>query len=230
MAQFHFVEDYERYVAKLVSTYPLDEAMSHAVGGGPYDLFGQIEVQMLRLAGLREGMRVVDLGCGSGRLACALHAAEDISYLGIDIVQVLLDYAKSMAPKYEFVMHRGLSIPQPDRSADIVCAFSLFTHLLHAESYIYLEECVRILRPGGWIVFSFLEFAEPSHWSVFAHTRQAVQDRMSEHLNMFIERDAIETWAVHLGLEMDRFIAAASRVLDGHALGQSVAVLRKPGT
>lgn len=228
MAQFHFVEDYERYVAKLVSTYPLDEAMSHAVGGH-YELFGRIEAQLLRMAGLRKAMRVVDLGCGSGRLASALHASEDISYLGIDIVQVLLDYAKSRAPKYEFALHRDLSIPQPDRSADIVCAFSLFTHLLHAESYIYLEECVRILKPGGRIVFSFLEFAEPSHWSVFAHTKQTVQDRTSEHLNMFIERNAIETWAVHLGLELDRFIAADSPVLDGHALGQSLAVLRKPG-
>jgi ubiquinone/menaquinone biosynthesis C-methylase UbiE len=227
MAEFHFVADYEKYVAKLVSTYPIDEAMAHAVGGH-YELFGLIEAQILRATGLRKGMSVVDLGCGSGRLASALHASEDISYVGIDIVQALLDYAKSKAPRYEFVLHRGLSIPRPDASTDIVCAFSLFTHLLHAESYIYLEECVRILKPGGKIVFSFLEFAEPSHWNVFTHTKNTVQARTAEHLNMFIERNAIETWAKHLGLAVDRFIDATSGVANGHALGQSVVLLVKP--
>jgi ubiquinone/menaquinone biosynthesis C-methylase UbiE len=227
LAEFHFVADYEKYVAKLVDTYPIDEAMAHAVGGH-YELFGRIETQILREAGLRKGMSVVDLGCGSGRLASELHATEDISYVGIDIVQQLLDYAKSKAPRYEFVLHRDLSIPRPDASTDIVCAFSLFTHLLHAESYIYLEECVRILKPGGKVVFSFLEFAEPHHWSVFAHTKKTVQDRSAEHLNMFIERNAIETWAKHLGLSVERFIAATSPVGNGHPLGQSVVMLVKP--
>jgi hypothetical protein len=32
MAEFHFVADYEKYVAKLVDTYPIDEAMAHAAG------------------------------------------------------------------------------------------------------------------------------------------------------------------------------------------------------
>src|SRR5689334_18149121 len=148
MAQFHFVEDYEKLVAKLVRSHPLDEAMAKAVGGD-YHLFGRIEAELLRIAGLRPGMRVVDLGCGSGRLAFALHNSEEVSYVGIDIIKRLLDYAKSKAPRYEFILHRELSIPQPDASADIVSAFSLFTHLLQAETYIYLEECKRILKPGG---------------------------------------------------------------------------------
>lgn len=33
MAQFHFVEDYERHVAALLEQHPIDEAMSLAVGG-----------------------------------------------------------------------------------------------------------------------------------------------------------------------------------------------------
>lgn len=34
MAQFHYVEDYERLVSELISKHPIDEAMSLAVGGG----------------------------------------------------------------------------------------------------------------------------------------------------------------------------------------------------
>ncbi len=227
MAEFHFVEDYEKLVARLVNTYPIDEAMAYAVGGG-YEIFGHIESHLLRKVGLADGMRLVDLGCGSGRLASALHAGMSISYVGIDIVQQLLDYAKSKAPRYEFIRHRDLSIPQPDASADMVSAFSLFTHLLHAESYIYLEECRRILKPGGRVVFSFLEFAEPAHWDVFVHTRDSTRARTSEHLNTFIERNAIETWAARIGLQVEQYLAAGHPVYEGHALGQSTAVLRKP--
>lgn len=39
MAEFHFVEDYETYVRRLISSYPIDEAMSLALGAadrGPH--------------------------------------------------------------------------------------------------------------------------------------------------------------------------------------------------
>ena len=227
MAQFHFIEDYERLVARLVETYPIDEAMSLAVGGGPYEIFGQMEAEIVQAAGLGNGMRIVDLGCGSGRLASALHRGMDVSYVGIDIVQALLDYARSKAPKYQFLLHRGLSIPQEANSADMVSAFSLFTHLLQAESYLYLEEAARVLKPGGKVVFSFLEFAEPAHWKTFEHTVGSARQSTGDHLNMFMERSAIDVWARRLGLAVERYFDS-SATWSGHALGQAVAVLRKP--
>ena len=39
----------------------------------------------------------------------------------------------------------------------MILAFSVFTHLLHEESFIYLEDFKRVLKPGGSVVFSFLE-------------------------------------------------------------------------
>lgn len=227
MAQFHFIEDYERLVARLVETYPIDEAMSLVVGGGSYEIFGQMEAEIVQAAGLRDGMRLVDLGCGSGRLASALHRGMDVSYVGIDIVQALLDYAGSKAPKYQFLLHRGLSIPQEAGSADMVSAFSLFTHLLQAESYSYLEEAARILKPGGKVVFSFLEFAEPAHWRIFEQTKVNAREAGGDHLNMFMERSAIDIWAERLGLGVERYYDS-SATWSGHALGQAIAVLRKP--
>jgi hypothetical protein len=67
MAKFHFVEDYEAYVARLVKQHPIDEAMSLAVGGA-YRSIGEIEYEVVRYAGLNDGMTLVDIGCGSGRL------------------------------------------------------------------------------------------------------------------------------------------------------------------
>jgi ubiquinone/menaquinone biosynthesis C-methylase UbiE len=129
MAQFHFVEDYEKHVADLIEKYPIDDAMNLAVGGG-YEEIGLIEVDVLRYAGLKDGMSLIDLGCGSGRLASVLGRSMNIEYTGIDVVQCLLEYAKTKSPSdYKFLLHRALNIPAADNSCDFLCAFSVLTHL-----------------------------------------------------------------------------------------------------
>jgi ubiquinone/menaquinone biosynthesis C-methylase UbiE len=80
--------------------YPLDEAMANAVGGD-YQKVGQIERNILLAAGLRPGMSIFDLGCGSGRLAAALSNEQmPLQCLGTDVVQDLLDYAASKTPNH----------------------------------------------------------------------------------------------------------------------------------
>jgi ubiquinone/menaquinone biosynthesis C-methylase UbiE len=231
MPQFHFVQDYEALIAQLMAEYPLDEAMSRAVGGR-YEEVGQIECAALRYLGLTDGMALIDLGCGSGRLAWALgrQRMRLAAYTGIDIIQALLDYARARAPRgYQFVLHRDLSIPAPDASADMVAAFSVFTHLLHLESFLYMRDIFRVLRPGGLLVFSFLEFAQPGHWEMFANSADAHRAGMLPHLNEFIERDVIELWSAKLGFHRERFIdASAAPWAEAGPLGQSIAVLRRP--
>jgi ubiquinone/menaquinone biosynthesis C-methylase UbiE len=229
MAQFHFVEDYERHVSHLLSQHPIDEVMSLAVGGD-YDHIGKIERAILKYAGLTDGMFLIELGCGSGRLAHALGKEFVIDYLGIDIVQSLLDYARTKSPEnYKFIIHRELSLPVAEGSADMICAFSVFTHLLHAESYIYLEHMQRCLKAGGCIIFSFLEFASSEHWEIFEATVAGHRASAVPHLNMFIERNAIDVWCAHLGLRREGFIGATDSRWEGDSLGQAVAVLRKTG-
>jgi len=228
MAQFHFVEDYERHVANLVATHPLDEAMSLAVGGH-YERFGAIEAALLRHAGLADGQVIADLGCGSGRLAHALGRRMSVSYTGIDIVQALLDYARTRAPAgYRFLLHRALSLPLPDASQDFVVAFSVFTHLLHAETYLYLEDARRVLRPSGRVVFSFLEFDCPAHWAIFEGTLAAQRDAIAAPINTFIERSAIEVWSRQLRLKCDKFIRGDEAHWAEGPFGQTMVILSKP--
>jgi ubiquinone/menaquinone biosynthesis C-methylase UbiE len=227
MAEFHFVEDYERYVADLVEQHPIDEAMALAVGG-LYEEIGTIERLILEYAGLEDGMMVIDLGCGSGRLAHALGAGCKVDYLGIDVVSALLAYAKTKAPPhYRFVLNRELSLPAADASADVVCGFSVFTHLLHAETYIYLAEMYRVLKPGGLVVFSFLEFGAGAHWTVFEQTVAHQRAKANPPLNTFIERSVIKVWCRHLGFELLECIDGDQPRWDGKLLGQSIAILRR---
>ena len=110
--------------------------------------------------GAAPGHFLIDIGCGSGRLSTQLSRryGAEIDYLGIDIVPELLDYARSKAiADYRFELTKGLAIPARDASADMIAAFSVFTHLKHAETLVYLRgtssECYGLEE--GWC-FPFL--------------------------------------------------------------------------
>src|SRR5690242_353564 len=111
MADFHFAEDYEWYVRQLMATHPLPQAMDLA--GGGWELIQQVELAIVEHFGLADGMQVIDLGCGSGRLAQALgRSGLEINYLGVDVVQALLEYARTISPpNYRFVLNRTLTLP-----------------------------------------------------------------------------------------------------------------------
>jgi ubiquinone/menaquinone biosynthesis C-methylase UbiE len=224
MPSVHFVEDYERYLDGLLSQYPLDEAMSLAVGGD-YDRIGAMEADIVAMSGLSDEMFVLDLGCGSGRTATHIAARfPGISYTGIDVVQRLLNYAATRCPPhFQFVCHHGVDIPLPDGAMDIAVAFSLFTHLLHEETFCYLQELRRVLKPNAVLIISFLEFSREAHWSIFQATVDARKHNDRNPLNMFIEENVLRLWASKIGFTVEQ-------VDRGHPIGQTVASLRRDDT
>ena len=219
-----------RYVDGVKGRMPHGEAMEYAIGGG-FDAVGAIEAAILRHYGLPQAGHLVDVGCGSGRLAKPMAAWLQGTYLGIDLVPDLVAHARKIAarPDWRFQVIDHIGIPEADGAADMVCFFSVLTHLLHEQSYWYLEEARRVLKPGGKIVFSFLEFREPGHLSVFWATLQAAKTRVQAPMNVFIDRDGIAVWARELGLEIEDLRFGSEAIVPEGNLGQSVCVLRKPG-
>jgi SAM-dependent methyltransferase len=233
---------YRHVVNGFITQHPTREAMSLAVGGN-FDAFGVLMHQILVDAGLRDCDYLIDVGCGSGRLARALRVER---YLGTDVVPELLEYARSTYsyPGWRFTLVDNLFIPERTGAADMVCFFSVFTHLLHEDTFRYLEEACRVLKGGGKIVFSFLEFRIGCSWEVFAAavaTRKRNEYR--EH-TQFVSRDWIEACAAHLNLDVEALydgdvphirVPRHIRLDDGReyqagdltSLGQSVCVLRK---
>lgn len=220
---------YSRFVTNVTKALPLKEAMSQAVGGS-FDIIGPIEVAVLRHAGLQPDQFVIDVGCGSGRLALPLSGYLTGKYSGFDVVDDLVNYARATVarPDWRFQTIDHIGIPESDGCADMVCFFSVLTHLLHEQSYWYLEEAKRVLKPGGRIVASFLDFSELRHWPIFENTLKDAKGTPSGPLNVFLSREILTVWAQHLGLEVVQFLAGEEAVAGATALGQSVCILQKP--
>ena len=196
-----FINSYTKKVQNFQQEYDEEEALSLSIGGS-FQAGGLLEYYLLRQHGLQPEHSVIDVGCGSGRLALQLKEYLKGSYVGIDIIPELLNYAQKITQRtdWKFYQAPGLTIPEPDNSADFVCFFSVLTHLLHEESYKYLAEAKRVLKPGGKIIFSFLEFYIHSHWAVF---QSSLDDPDPDSvLNQFMSRDAIEAWAKYLDLSI----------------------------
>ncbi|KUO07910.1 class I SAM-dependent methyltransferase [Streptomyces sp. DSM 15324] len=101
--------------------------------------------------GLREGSRVLDAGCGTGRALTPLRAAVGASgvVVGADLTPAMLQAAVRAGRDHagRLLLTDVAALPLRDESLDAVFAAGLIAHLPRpAEN---LRELARVVRPGG---------------------------------------------------------------------------------
>lgn len=197
---------YADHITNLLRKKDVETAMSLVVGGD-YERIGEALRTRLVRFGLRPYDYLIDVGCGSGRLASALARSDfrdTLRYLGIDIVPEMLAFAaeKCRQPCWRFELVTELTIPENDGVADMVCFFSVFTHLMQEESFLYLREARRVLKTGGRIVASYLDIAEPMHWETFDANLKSARRRQGKPMDIFLSAAFFETWAAKLDLDL----------------------------
>ncbi|HEX3589936.1 MAG TPA: class I SAM-dependent methyltransferase [Pseudonocardiaceae bacterium] len=132
---------------------------------------GEDQVDFLtEFCGLKSDYRVLDIGCGVGRLAVPLTKALGPrgEYEGFDVAAYMIDWCQrhitSGHPNFHFkhanvktstashddgVDASSYVFPYDDSSFDLAYAGSLFTHLTPAAATNYLRQIARVLKPGG---------------------------------------------------------------------------------
>ncbi|HZQ87783.1 MAG TPA: methyltransferase domain-containing protein [Acidimicrobiales bacterium] len=113
---------------------------------------------------LSPGDRVLEIGCGIGRMTRAI-AAQAGSVIGLDVSPEMVaraEQALADVPNASFAVGTGTDLGGVDAASFDVCySFIVFQHIPDpAVTCTYVSEMGRVLRPGGWAVFQVSERPE----------------------------------------------------------------------
>ena len=162
-------------------------------GAGPetFDWMGRRHVELYdKFCGIREGMTVIDIGCGIGRDSFHLFdtLGDKGAYIGIDVTRDSIVWCQgAITPKYpnfqfyhvdaenELYNPYGrytsleFKLPVPEGSVDRIFLSSVFTHLFEEEVLHYMREFARVLKPDGQVYATF-----------FLHSPEALEAAKSQ--------------------------------------------------
>ena len=127
----------------------------------------------LQLAGLKPGMDVVDVACGTGAVTRAILdiLAGNGRVVGVDPSEGMIAEARKHVPT-EFKLGRAEQLPVPDAAFDFL---SMGYALRHVEDLsVAFAEYRRVLKPGGRLLI--LEISRPASRLGMAFSRLYFRD------------------------------------------------------
>lgn len=125
----------------------------------PLSLMGSLRWDVVRrLIPDRDGLAILEVGCGQGAVGARLAPGND--YLGVELDGVSAATASErLAALGRGEVRQGdLSVVDADRDFDLVLAFEVIEHL--ADDAAALADWVGRLRPGGCLIISAPAYAE----------------------------------------------------------------------
>ena len=136
------------------------------------------------------GIEVLDVGCGTKVVKALLDNEEPIArYVGVDVSAEVIEWldAHVSDPRYEFhhlnaindlynpvgtPLDRFDELPVDGARFDMICLFSVFTHLAPHDYVAMLHLLRKHVKPEGQLLFS-LYLNDPDNPSVYAQALQA---------------------------------------------------------
>lgn len=123
-----------------------------------HHFFYDLTVQLAKTIGLQPGSRVLDVGCGNGISALALHEKFSCRVMGLDLSSRMVAAGQALHASNQEVC---LVVGDGERLADVVGGQRYDYVLYNASIFIFPEversfrEAAACLHPGGKIAFSF---------------------------------------------------------------------------
>lgn len=135
-----------------------DDRISRAVklSGQEHDFFLQVKAEVLaELLGQPShecDVRVLDVGCGNGRLhGFLLSAAPSIKLTGIEVAAGFVEPAREANPDVRYDLYDGRRLPYEDATFDAAFTVCVLHHVSPARWPDFVTELRRVVRPGGLV-------------------------------------------------------------------------------
>jgi len=110
---------------------------------------------------LRPNARIIDLGCGTGNASLAVQEKLSARIFLIDGSKEMMDIAQSKIDKATQAGYRVADISQEgwdeglgNAKYDAIISTLVLEHLPFDRYRSVIEECFRLLQPGGWLIAS----------------------------------------------------------------------------
>jgi SAM-dependent methyltransferase len=132
-------------------------------GYTPYQALRRWQKVDMALLDLREGLSILDVGCGEGYLLRMAARTASLA-LGVDVAEGRLrasrhgpaDPCPSRCPPIELAVADGQWLPFANASFDRIICTETLEHV--ADAQLTLRELARVLRPGGRLAVSVPHF------------------------------------------------------------------------
>lgn len=123
-----------------------------ATRGFPEGVGSQIASRICEVIPQATSESVLDLGCGTGRIALPL-SSKAFHVVGIDRSSAMLEVCRSKLERERLFLVQGdaCDLPFPDNTFGVVTAVSVLHVVDSASSAI--AEIHRVLRPGGYLIY-----------------------------------------------------------------------------
>ena len=157
------------------------------------DFFYPYIDKRIKSFGIREGMTVVDYGCGPGRYATRFSGlvGERGKVYAVDVHELATEAVKEKIEKYDLrnvepLLVSGYDSTIPDHIADIVCAIDMFFVIKRPTEF--LGELKRITKTDGMLIIddghqpreeTKRKILESGHWTICEETRDHLKCRPS---------------------------------------------------
>ncbi len=119
--------------------------------GKPYD---RSVIERFSLMVPKGGL-VYDFGCGCGHTTNFLSGFGRQKVIGLDFSEKSIELARQNFPAIGFEVDDMLASRMESSSADGIMAFYAIVHFTYREIEKTLKEWLRLLKPGGYCLFSF---------------------------------------------------------------------------
>jgi len=152
------------------------------------------------VARLRDGARVLELGCGGGSPETR-RLAQQFAVTGVDISPRQVERARAAVPDAEFLCADFTDLELPAHSFDAVASFYVFNHLPRELLAPLLRSIYTWLVPGGLLLTAFGQSDNPG-WTgdflgaptFFASYPPEINSRLVRDAGFVIEEDEVVEW------------------------------------